>query len=257
MLRPPVTVLTPVYFNVPERWTYFVATVSSFYKCSQYSGPLIHKLIDDRSPLCQSELREFCGKYGFELLGRMEEENRRGFSDVFRRLIDSVETEYFIYLEPDHYFYLPYDFISPAIQAFSYIKGLHQLFFRAPLEYTRFTQEEEGLQTHDNTFLERMVLDEENTAWYGVGKNHETFSLMPSLFRKDIMESYLVDDFVSSTPRDLELEVASRWDSNKTVAYLNGQAFCYHIGGAGKQGPGGFLQIGDKVYEETWSKKIL
>jgi hypothetical protein len=72
-----------------------------------------------------------------------------------------------------------------------------------------------------------------------------------------VLQRWLAMDPPAETPWDLELRLAHAWEHRQLVGYLNAQAFCYHIGGAGKLGPGGFLERHDRRYEEVWSKKIL
>jgi len=253
-----VTVLTPVYLNVPERIEYLETTLESFYRCSFFPGKLIHNLVDDRSPLGADDLVRICRQYKIECIARMEEAKRRSFFDVFTTLLDSVETEFMLYLEPDHYFFQPYDFITPAVALLKQLPELHQVYLRVPLVYRSFERVDPlRLRTPNGTVLERVVIDPHNTGWVGKGIGYESFSLMPSLFRTEHLRSAVRDQFVSGGPAELEMHFAKLWERQKLVGYLNGQAFCYHIGAAGKQGPGGYLQVGDLSYEASWSKREL
>src|SRR5262245_42428907 len=107
----PITILTPVYLDRPERLEYLHTTLTSFYQCCQYSGPYLHLLVDDRSPMCAGELTALCKQFNIQFLGKTDPTKRQGFFEVYRWLVSSVETEFFLYLEPDHYFYLPCDFL--------------------------------------------------------------------------------------------------------------------------------------------------
>jgi hypothetical protein len=113
------------------------------------------------------------------------------------------------------------------------------------------------LVTHDRTVLTRFRIDPHNTGWVGRGTVHETFSLMPSLFRTEQMREALGNQCVGGGPAEFERHFATLWEYKKLVGYLNGQAFCYHIGAAGKAGPGGYLGVGDQRYEDAWSHPEL
>lgn len=252
-----LTVITPVYVNVPERWEFFRRTIESFQKCCLFKGTVHHYVLDDRSPLCEGEIRALCSTHGLRYLGRTEEGTRRGFYDVIKTLLDSVTTEFVMYLEGDHYFYLPYDFVTPAITLHGLLPDLHQLFLRAPITYDPFLLVDDALITYDKSRLFRVKIDDENTGWVGTGENHESFSMMPSVFKTEVLRRYFSRGFIPGLPWQIELVLAQEWQHKKLVGYLNAQAFCYHIGGAGKVGTGGFLEVGDSRYEAVWSKKIL
>lgn len=252
-----LTVLTPVYINVPERWHYFTRTIESFYSCCQFKGDIIHYVFDDRSPLHGEDIKKYCGEHNLKFLGRSDENERRGFFDVFQKLVSEAKTEHCLYLEPDHYFYLPYDFITPVIKLYRIIPDLYQVYLRAPLEYVKFRLAEDRLVTTDRSVLLRVRIDEENTGWIGQGRIHESFSFMPSVFRSSVLQRCLAGRFIPGGPAEVELTLAHEWQNRRLVGYLNAQAFCYHIGAAGKHGPGGYLQEGDRLYESVWSQKIL
>lgn len=252
-----ITVVTPVYFNVPERWDYFETTIDSFYRCCEYQGEIIHNLVDDRSPLFDQRLVSFCEERGFNLIKRIDPEQRKGFFEVVQTLVMSVQTEYFIYLEPDHFFYLPYDFVTPVIKLYRLVPNLHQVYLRAPLTYDPFRLVGEFLVTYDQSKLVRVRIDQENTGWIGRGRNHESFSFMPSVFHTATLRQYIENRFIPGNPADVEIFLAREWEFRHVVGYLNAQAFCYHIGKAGKRGPGGCLEVGDKKFEQVWSRKIL
>lgn len=260
----PITVLTPVYLDRPERWEYLVTTLRSFYRCCQYPGPLLHFLADDRSPMFTQELVGLCAAFDVKIIGRIDAKKRRGFFDVYRWLISSVQTEYFLYLEPDHYFYLPCDFLSPMIKLFQMEPELVGVYLRAPMTYDRFQLMGEGkdqrLVTYDGARLYRRTIDAENTGWLGRGYQHEGFSLMPTLWRTKPMQEYFLKQGVwldVANPYELEFAVDHDWNRDRRLmAYLNAQAFCYHIGRKGGMG-GGHTHPDDQRYEEVWSKKIL
>ena len=258
-----ITVVTPVYLDRPERWDYLVATMRSFYRCCRYPGPLVHRLVDDRSPQFTSELRGLCAAFGIEIVGRVESDGRRGFFDAYRRLLASVATQYFLYLEPDHYFYLPADFLSPMLRLFTLEPELVGVYLRAPMTTQRFRLEAldggEVLMTFDRARLRRVVIDPENTGWVGRGYQHEGFSLMPTLWRTEPLHAYFLKDsrwIDAANPYELELAVDSDWNRTRLTGYLNAQAFCYHIGAVGGMG-GGHTGPGDLQYEQVWSSKIL
>jgi hypothetical protein len=71
------------------------------------------------------------------------------------------------------------------------------------------------------------------------------------------MREYFKERYFEGTPIDVEVAIASEWETRSLVGYLNCQAFCYHIGAAGKEGPGGYLEVGDKAYEAAWRNKQL
>ncbi len=253
-----VSVLTPVYLNVPERIRYLEQTLDSFYKNNFFPGRVVHYIVDDRSPIGGEELDKLVSKYGLIHLGRIDPASRKSFHDVYLKLIQAVETEFFVYLEPDHYFYFPYDFITPALTLYRLERELHQVYFRAPLNYARFRRlSDSELCSTDGTILRRVPIDNENTGWVGIGTNHETFSLMPSLLKTNIMLPLVESTFVEGGPRELEMRYATMWDRQKLVGYINGQAFCYHIGAAGKEGPGNYLMAPDLKYEQIWRQKDL
>lgn len=252
-----ITVITPVYVNVPARLGYFISTIESFQRCARFSGEIIHYVMDDRSPLHSEDVHAFCDQMGLHYLhsGSIK---RSCFHDVFAAMVEQVETEFCIYLEGDHYFYLPYDFITPAIRLYRLVPGLHQIYFRAPLTLEHFTRRGTDLITYDRTVLHAVRIDENNVGWIGRGKGHESFSLMPSLFRTETLRQKVVHrPRISGGPFELEITLAREWEYQYLTGYLNAQAFCYHIGNAGKSGPGGFLDIGDAEYEAVWSQKIL
>lgn len=259
-----ITVLTPVYLDRPERWDYLNTTLRSFYACCQFPGHLLHLLADDRSPLFVEQLGSFCNEYEIQLLGRIDPAKRRGFFEVYRWLLSSVETEYFLYLEPDHYFYLPGDFLSPMLQLLRMVPDLVGVYLRAPMTYNRFQLErkdgDEKLITFDGNVLTRLKIDSENTGWLGRGHQHEGFSLMPTLWRTKPMKDYFLRAgfwLDVANPYELEYYVDHDWFRNpRLMAYLNAQAFCYHIGQTGGMG-GGHTAPNDKRYEEVWGSKIL
>lgn len=260
----PITILTPVYLDRPERWEYLVTTFRSFYRCCHYPGQLIHHVVDDRSPLFTKELVGFCAAFDAEILGSVVADQRRGFFEAYRWLLSSVHTEFFLYLEPDHYFYLPCDFISPILKLFRMEPELVGVYLRAPMTYDRFRLEGDGkdqrLVTYDGARLTRRTIDAENTGWLGRGYQHEGFSLMPTLWRtKPLRDYFLKEGFWLDVqnPYELEFAVDHDWNRNRRLmAYLNAQAFCYHIGRKGGMG-GGHTHPEDKHYEEVWRNKIL
>src|SRR5437879_274862 len=97
----PITVLTPVYLDRPERWEYLVLTLGSFYRCCRYPGVFRHALVDDRSPLFAKELAGLCAAFGIRQLEPVRPATRRGFFEPYRRLLASADTRFFLYLEPD------------------------------------------------------------------------------------------------------------------------------------------------------------
>lgn len=260
----PITILTPVYLDRNERWEYLQTTLQSFYRCCKYPGPLIHHLADDRSPLFIDQLPQCCDIYHIKLLGRIDPERRRGFFDVYRWLLSSVETEFFLYLEPDHYFYMAGDFLSPMLRLFELEPELVGTYLRAPMTYKRFQQTDiEGqryLTTFDGNRLEPRAIDMENTGWIGKGHQHEGFSLMPTLWRTRPMKQYFLEErkwLDVANPYELEYFVDHDWYRQpRLMAYLNAQAFCYHIGQTGGMG-GGHTSPGNVRYEQIWSSKIL
>jgi len=261
---PPLTVLTPVYLDRTERWDYLQTTLRSFYGCCLYPGQLIHHLVDDRSPLFVDELKLCCGQYGIRLLGHIDPTKRQGFFEVYRWLLSSVETEFFLYLEPDHYFYLPGDFLSPMLKLFQMEPDLVGIYLRAPMTYQRFQMQGEGISqrliTFDRNELSRRIIDSENTGWLGCGHQHEGFSLMPTLWRTRYMKEYFLKEgfwLDVANPYELEYFVDHDWFRQpRLMAYLNAQALCYHIGQKGGMG-GGHTHPEDKRYEEVWKGKIL
>lgn len=252
-----ITVLTSVHINCPERWDYLVTTVESFKKCNLSKVRIIHKLIDDKSPQYFNEIPNFCKQYNIEMLGRVAPENHPGFLETFKRLVSSATTEYILYLEPDHYFYLPYNFITPIIHLYELLPELHQVYLRAPLVYRQFVLLGNMLQTTRKTMLHKVVIDNENSGWVGKGRGHESFSLMPSIFRRQTLLNCINGLNIKGGPSKLERHMSQSWKWQKLVGYLNGQAFCYHIGASGKSGRGNYLKIGDKNYENVWSQKII
>lgn len=262
--QPSITVLTPVYLDRPERWHYLTSTMESFYACCQYPGEIKHHLADDRSPLMVDQLDQLCQTYRIHHLGRIDPTTRRGFFEVYQRLLASVQTEFFLYLEPDHYFYLAGDFLSPMVRLFQLVPELVGVYLRAPMTYERFAMqgvgEEQRLLTFDRNLLYRHVIDEANTGWLGRGHQHEGFSLMPTMWRTQPMHDYFLRKgfwLDVANPYELEYYVDHDWFRNpRLMAYLNAQAFCYHIGQKGGMG-GGHTHPRDKRYETIWSSKIL
>ena len=253
-----ITVLTPVYINTPERFNYFQTAIESFKACCLFSGRIYHHVIDDGSPLCSAEIVEYCSKSNLTFLGRIERDSRRGFFEILQKLYASVKTRYCVYLEPDHYFYLPYDFITPITRLYEIVPDLHQVYLRAPLEYRQFFLKDEFLITHDKTILFRIRIDEQNTGWVGRGRNHESFSFMPGVFKTETIAEYFLNSFIpGDRPSDIEPTLARHWAFRHITGYLNAQAFCYHIGAAGSEGQGGYLKLPDSRYESVWSNKIL
>jgi len=262
-LSQPMTVLTSVYIDRPERWDYLVLTLGSFYRCCRYPGVLHHVLVDDRSTSMTGELATLCSAFGIRKLGQVKADQRQGFAEVYRWLLSAVDTEFFIYLEPDHYFYLPMDFLSPIIRLFALEPELVGVYLRAPMTTSRFQKYSdcvgEALMTYDGTLLRRRVIDPHNTGWIGRGHQHEGFSLMPTVWRTAPMREYFQGqghDIQAETPYDLEMAVDQDWHRRRLTGYLNAQAFCYHIGAKGGLG-GGHTHAGDLDYEAVWSPKIL
>ncbi|MFO0811982.1 MAG: hypothetical protein U0796_02120 [Gemmatales bacterium] len=256
----PITILTPVYLDRPERLAYLQTTLRSFYQCCQYPGPFSHYLVDDRSPFFAKELRELCEQYDIRHLGRTDPKTRRGFFEVFRWLLSTVKTEFFLYLEPDHYFYLPGDFLSPILKLFAQVPDLVGVYLRAPMTLERFKLVGEQLITMDNNQLDRHTIDEANTGWLGRGYQHEGFSLMPTLWRTQPLQEYFLREgfwLDVPTPYELEFQVDHDWFRHpRLMGYLNAQAFSYHIGQTGGMG-GGHTFPRNTQYEEVWSSKIL
>ncbi|MBF0125784.1 MAG: glycosyltransferase, partial [Magnetococcales bacterium] len=253
----PVTVLTPVYLNCPERMRYFEQSMETFYRCNRYSGPVIHHLVDDRSPMGQELIQRLCQRYGMRLLGTMNESTRRGFFDVFQTLVESVTTDTFLYLEPDHWFYLEADFIAPALRLFKLVPDLCQVYFRG-CGSTRFRAIDPHTRvTHHGTLLHHVYIDQENSGWIGRGRFCETFSLMPSLFSTGMVRMTIAGQFIPGGPASLEDTIAAAWQYRAMVAYLNNQAFCYHVGAAGKEGLGGYTVPNDRGLEAVWSSRDL
>lgn len=253
-----ITILTPLYLNCVERWNYFMQTMESFYRCNLFPLPVRHHVVDDRSPEYREEIEAYCRWRGLTLVARIDGERRRGYFDTFATLVNSVETPYFLYLEPDHYFYLPCDFLSPVLRLFRRVPQLYQVYLRAPLYYEGFKRADENtLVTSDGSVMQRVPLDPENTGWVGVGHTHESFSFMPSVFSTALLRTYLAGRYLEGTPAEVEWRLAKEWEGRCPVGYLNGQAFCYHIGAAGKSGFGGYLVPPDRRYEAVWSVKHL
>ena len=252
-----ITILTPVHINAAERWNYLEQTFESFYRCNQSPVNIIHNMVDDRSPMRSEDLPGFCRQHKINLLKQFRDGEHRGYFDVFKTLVDSVQTEQFIYLEPDHYFYLAADFIGPALKMHAMLPDLHQVYLRAPLVHQPFRRDGNQLITHDGSRLHRIRIDKENTGWIGSGRTHESFSFMPSVFNTAIMKKLLADSFIPGGPSAVEDHFAALWAHKALVGYLNGQAFCYHIGAVAKSAPGGYLSIGDTAYEKAWSSKQL
>jgi hypothetical protein len=259
----PVTVLTPVYLDRPERLDYLNTTFGSFYRCCRYPGILLHHLVDDRSPLYSTELNRVCLTFGVNQLPPIEASSRRGYFEAYSRLLASVATPFFLFLEPDHYFYMQRDFLSPMLRLFDMAPDLVGLYLRAPLTYERFQVEshrgERVLTTYDGALLRRVPIDSENTGWLGRGLKHEGFTLMPTLWRTKPMRDYFFRTgfwIDANTPLDLELAVDRDWKGTRITGYLNAQAFCYHIGAIGGLS-GGYLSPGDTRYEHVWSKALL
>ena len=252
-----ITVLTTVYVNAPERLNYFKSTIESFYRCIQFPGEIIHYVMDDRSPMHSAEVKTICDNRGLIYINSSSI-NRTCFHDVFNALCARAETEYCLYLEGDHYFYLPYDFVTPALALFHLAPGLHQLYLRAPIVYEPFRSVGDDLVTLDGSVLHAIRIDNENVGWVGRGVMHESFSLMPSIFRTNTLKHTVCHHkTILGGPTELEQVISKDWDNKYLTGYLNAQAFCYHIGDIGKKGPGGFLEIGDRAYESVWSKKVL
>lgn len=260
--HPEISVVTPVYLDRPERVRYLTITLASFYRCCRYPGIIVHTLVDDRSPAHAEELRELCNAFGIRQIPRIEDATRRGFQDVYQRLLATVGTEFFVYLEPDHYFYLPCDFISVALKLFEKCGDLVGVYLRAPMTYSKFRREHspEGdfLSTFDGTKLERVVIDAENTGWLGCGRQHEGFTLMPAIWRSAPVREYFrtrSPEAAETTPYDFEIWVDSDWNGSRRTGYLNAQAFSYHIGGGGMGG--GYSRPRNLRYEVVWARKIL
>jgi hypothetical protein len=251
-----ITILTSVYFNDPQRWTYFEQTISSFYATCKFNGRIYHYIIDNQSPLYKKELADFCKAKGFIYLGSTDPNTYRGYYDCYKALVDKVETDHFIFLEGDHYFFNPYDFITPSLQLFQKMPELLQLHLRGPLVYEQPTPLAGGLITHDGSKLHGVPIDEHNTGWVGRGHTHDSFSTGPGILSTQKVRALLDAGFIPGTPWDFE-EHLERKCRGSLIGYLNAQAFCYHIGAAGKLGTGNYLAIGDQAYEEVWSRKIL
>jgi len=258
-----ITVLTTVYVNAPERLDYFKSTIDSFYRCMKFPGDIIHYVMDDRSPMHSAEVKAICDNKGLTYI-HSSSIKRTCFHDVFKELCDRVETEYCLYLEGDHYFYLPYDFVTPALTLFHLEPGLQQLYLRAPIVYEPFRRVgDDLLVSHDGSVLRAVRIDNENVGWVGRGVgnpsgNHESFSLMPSIFPiSTLRQKVCQHKTILGGPGELEGAISEDWDNQYLTGYLNAQAFCYHIGNVGKNGPGSFLEIGDSAYESVWSQKIL
>jgi hypothetical protein len=260
----PITILTPVYLDRPERLDYLQTTLQSFYQNCQYPGPFLHYLVDDRSPLLVKELMAICQHYQIRQLGRTDPETRRGFFEVYRWLLATVETDYFLYLEPDHYFYLPGDFLSPMLKLFEQVPELVGVYLRAPMSYERFrlisTGSKQQLVTLDDNLLDRHVIDDQHTGWLGRGHQHEGFTLMPTLWRTQPIKEYFLNEgfwLQVDNPYELEFQVDHDWfRSPRLMGYLNAQAFCYHIGQTGGMG-GGHTHPRNERYEAIWQSKIL
>jgi hypothetical protein len=259
----PITVLTPVYLNRPERLEYLLWTLGSFYRCCRYPGELRHVLIDDRSPEMTAELSRLCMAFGIRALDPIRCDTRRGYFDAYRSLLAAVDTRFFLFLEPDHYFFARGDFLTPVLRLFAAQPDLLGVYLRAPMTYQQFRRatgpDGDVLVTYDGSRLCRVPIDAQNTGWVGRGQQHEGFSLMPTVWRTTHMREYFLRDgfwLDVATPHDLEQVVDRDWAGTRLTGYLNAQAFCYHIGALGGMG-GGHTRPGDERYERVWSAKQL
>jgi hypothetical protein len=258
MLSDKITIVTSVYINIPIRFDYFKGTIDSFYECNLFPDKIKHLIWDDRSPIYTENIKEFCDDVSFLTYAGRSDSGRGSFYRVFKDLISLVDTPYVMYLEPDHHFYNKYDFITPIINGLKEIKDLTQVYLRTPLLRTRPLPQGDILKTDDLTLLSRHIIDDENTMWIGRGRNHESFSLMPSIFNTRILQEELTQvNIPVGGPYELEVQMESRWRDKQLVGYLNYQSFCYHVGKEGKTGSGGFLSVGDLEYENIWGSKIL
>ena len=207
--------------------------------------------------MIQSELAEYCRQRGINYIGRVAERTRRGFYDAYKMLVDSVRTETFLYLEPDHHFFLPYDFVSPVNGLFDRLPDLNQVYLRCPLVYEQPVFVRGCLIRFDGTWLSKVPIDRDNCGWVGRRHTHESFSLAPSICRTRRVREELERAFVPGGVGRFEGRLERRWRGRSLSGYLNSQGFCYHIGKDGKVGPGRYLAIGDVRYEAIWGRKIL
>tara|TARA_Y100000310_G_scaffold11934_1_gene12413 strand:+ start:2669 stop:3478 length:810 start_codon:yes stop_codon:yes gene_type:complete len=263
-----ITIVTSIFIDSDIRFTYFEETIRSFYKNCIYSNKFVHNLIDDRSSIeFKGRIFKLCSEFGINIIEEMPQ-TRQYFSDTMRILVDSVETDYYLYLEPDYHFYLPYNFIEPILKLYELRPELHQVYLRHGIHNNRGKSEfiplvktdDNILITPDGTHLTGIPIDNQNTGWVGKGTSHETFSTNPSIFNTHVMLEYLKLDFNSRTPGDLETYLWKLWEYKKEVGYLNGQSFCYHIGkygGLNNNKLYAALEPGDIKYEHIYSKKYI
>jgi hypothetical protein len=262
-----ITVVTPIYINTDDRLRYFRETIESFYEHLEYDQDIIHNLVNDRSDDKYTEdIQEICEDYNINIIHTMPS-NREYFSDVIKILLSSVDTEYYLYLEPDYHFYLNYDYITPILKLYEIRPELHQVYLRHGIHnnkgrsaFKKLYMRDDKLITPDNTILNRHVIDDNNVGWTGKGTEHETFSTNPSIFKLSTVLPYFSQNLNFKTPGTFETHWWREWENKKEVGYLNGQSFCYHIGKLGGLNNNKLyaaLEINDIDYESVYSNKFV
>ena len=205
-----ITVYTTTRIDSELRVKWFKETLYRFYSCTVgLEGLFRHILIDDSPSPYAAIVEEICAPYPIEMHMDFSRRHRVYYAGIWRHILETCETDLFMFLLDDIFFIQKQDFITPAIKAFEQHNDLYKIQLQclfsswtkaggSPIYGARrFYQIEEGfVQAIEGTRLYRHPIDAENTLWKtklgeyrGVA---EKFSLNPSILRKDILRRYRV-----------------------------------------------------------------
>jgi len=205
-----ITVYTTTLINNNLRLQWFKETLRRFYLCAGgLEGLFKHVLIDDSPYPYAQEVAESCSQYPIQTHLDFCRRNGVYYAGIWSRILETCETDLFMFLVDDIFFIQNQNFIAPAIRAFDQHKDLYKIQLQCAFSSwtkaggspvygaKRFYEIKKSfVQTIEGTRLYRHPIDAENTLWKTKLGEHrgvcERFSLNPSVLRRDIVRQYPV-----------------------------------------------------------------